>query len=284
MPSWPWPKRRRSGRREPGACAPSWKTSCWTSCTSCPRSRGSASASSIAKSWPSASSPSSCTRRRPSRPDPSCSPPVPPPVASIRTRRRRLPGRRRLRRGMHASTLTRRPILLALTLTLLLGLLPGCAVYDYFYGGKSASRRETVRSDQDLLRSAETQIQRRNYEDARKELQQLINQYPESELLAAARLTSAKALFLAKRYDEARTEYQRFLELHPQHEQADEAHYFLGMTYFKQSDTPDRDQTYTKKALEEFDLLLKQMPDSQYAEDAKAKTAVARWKLAEKEV
>jgi len=171
--------------------------------------------------------------------------------------------------------------LLACLLLVLLGL-PGCAAYEYLYG--RAPRREAQRSDQDLLRSAESRLARRQYEAARKDLQQLINQYPESELLSQARLASAKALYLGKKFEESRTEYQRFLELHPQHERADEAHYFLGMTYFRQADAPDRDQTFSRRALEEFDLLLKQMPDSQYAADARERSAVARRKLAEKEV
>lgn len=161
-------------------------------------------------------------------------------------------------------------------------LLQGCAVYEYLYGRPPS--REGQRSDQDLLRSAEASIQRRRYEDARKDLQRLMNQYPESDLLAAARLASAKALYLEKKYEESRAEYQRFLELHPQHERGDEAHYFLALAYLRQADAPDRDQTNTRKALEEFDLLLSQMPDSQYAADARERRALARRKLAEKEV
>jgi outer membrane protein assembly factor BamD len=158
----------------------------------------------------------------------------------------------------------------------------GCAIYDYLYGGPP--RREAGRSDQDLLRSAEANMEKRRYEAARKDLQQLLNQYPESDLQAAARLGSAKAFYLEKKYDEAKVEYHRFLELYPQHEGADEAHYYLGMANFRQADAPDRDQTSTRKALEEFDLLLSQMPDSPYAADARERQAVARKKLAEREV
>jgi outer membrane protein assembly factor BamD len=164
-----------------------------------------------------------------------------------------------------------------------LGVLPsGCGVYEYLYG--RPPQRETQRTDQDLLRSAEAQIQRRRYEDAHKDLQRLMNQYPESDLLAAARLAAARTLYLQKKYDEARADYQRFLELYPQNEHSDEAHYYLGMAYYRQADTPDRDQTFTKKALEEFDLLITQMPDSQYTPDARERRAQARHKLAEKEL
>lgn len=161
-------------------------------------------------------------------------------------------------------------------------LFQGCAVYDYLYG--QAPRREGQRSDQELLRSAEAQLQRRRYEEARKDLQRLMNQYPESDLLAAARLATGKVLYQEKKYDEARAEYHRFLDLHPQDERGDEAHYYLGMAYFRQADSPDRDQSFTKKALEEFELILRQMPDSQYAPDAQERMAAARRKLAEKEI
>src|SRR5574341_312024 len=167
----------------------------------------------------------------------------------------------------------------------LMALLPlqGCAVYDYLYGGGSA-RREGQRSDQDLLRSAEAELQRNRYEEARRDLQRLMNQYPDSDLVSSARLASAKALYLERKFDEARAEYQRFLDLHPQHERADEAHYYLGMTFFRQSDTADRDQSFTKKALDEFELLITQMPASPYVPDARERTTVCRRKLAEKEV
>jgi outer membrane protein assembly factor BamD len=56
------------------------------------------------------------------------------------------------------------------------------------------------------------------------------------------------------------------------------------MAYFRQGDTPDRDQSFTRKALEEFDLLLAQMPDSQYAPDVRERRVQARRKLAQKEL
>jgi outer membrane protein assembly factor BamD len=169
-----------------------------------------------------------------------------------------------------------------LLLAAVLFCLQGCAIYDKLYG--SPPRREAAQSDQALLKSAETDIQRKRYEDARKNLQRLMNQYPDSDLVISARLALAKALYLDKKYEEARTEYQRFLELHPQSERADEAHYYLGMTYFRMADTPDRDQTVTQKALEEFDILIKQMPDSPFVSDGQQRAVMARKKLAEKEV
>ena len=164
----------------------------------------------------------------------------------------------------------------------LLWLVQGCAVYDFLYG--KPPRRTAQQSDQELMRSAEQQLQRGRYDDARQDYQRLMNQYPDSDLVAMARLGTARALYQDKKYDEARTEYQRFLELHPQNERADEAHYYLGMAYVRSADAPDRDQTYTRRGLEEFELLVRQMPDSQYVPDARAQIVTARRKLAEKEL
>lgn len=160
-------------------------------------------------------------------------------------------------------------------------LLGGCGVYEFLYGRPPS--REAQRSDQDLLRSAEVQLQGRRYASARQDLQRLMNQYPDSELVSQARLTAARVLYQEKKYDEAQSELLRFLELYPQHERMDEARYYLGMAYFRLSDTPDRDQSVTLKALEQFDHLLTQTPDSQYVPDAKERREVCRRKLAEKE-
>lgn len=164
----------------------------------------------------------------------------------------------------------------------LLLLLSGCGFYEYLYG--RGTSRETRRSDQDLLRSAEIQMQRRRFEEARKDLQRLMNQYPDSDLVSVARLSAARSLYQEKKYDEAQAELLRFLELYPQHERLDEAHYYLAMAYYRQADSADRDQSLTLKALGQFELLLKQMPDSQYAADAQERMQICRRKLAEKEV
>ncbi len=181
--------------------------------------------------------------------------------------------------GIERRRALRRGGLLLLALSVLLS---GCGAYDYLYG--RPPKQESARTDQDLLRSADAQMQRRRYEDAHKDLQRLMNQYPESDLLAVARLAAARSLYLQKKYDAARSDYQRFLELYPQNEHSDEGHYYLGMTYFRQADTPDRDQTFSKKALEQFDVLITQMPDSQYTPDARERRVQSRRKLAEKEL
>ncbi|MGH7409789.1 MAG: outer membrane protein assembly factor BamD [Candidatus Methylomirabilis sp.] len=159
--------------------------------------------------------------------------------------------------------------------------LPGCAILDRF-----TSRRVEVPggSDQELMSRAETSIARKKYEEGRKNLQRLINQFPESELVPTARLSVGRSYFNERRYEEARAEYQRFIELFPQHERVDEARYYIGLSFFRQMEKADRDQSLSKKAIGEFQALLSEFKDSQYAADARAKLIQCRRQLAEKEL
>jgi outer membrane protein assembly factor BamD len=157
----------------------------------------------------------------------------------------------------------------------------GCAVFDIF---KSRRDEPSAGSDQELLSRAESALTRKKGDEGRKNLQRLINQFPESELVPMARLNLGRSYFNEKRYEEARAEYQRFLELFPQHERLDEARYYIGLSYFQQMEKTDRDQSLAKKAIAEFQTLTNESRDSQYAPDARAKLAKCRRQLAEKEL
>jgi len=149
-----------------------------------------------------------------------------------------------------------------------------------------ASKRAESRagSDQELLSLAESAMSKKRYEEARKSLQRLINQYPESELVPIARLNLGRSYFNEKRYDEARVEFQRFIELFPQHERLDEAHYYMGLSFYRQMEKADRDQTLSKKALAAFQTVATEFKESQFAGDARAKYIECRRRLAEKEL
>lgn len=156
-----------------------------------------------------------------------------------------------------------------------------CAILDLF---PSKPAEAPGSSDQELLSRAEAAMTRKKYDEARKNFQRLINQFPESELVPTARLSVARSYFNEKKYDEARAEYQRFLELFPQHERVDEARYYTGLSFFLQMEKTDRDQTIPKKAIGEFQTLVSESRDSQYVADARAKLAACRRQLAQKEL
>lgn len=163
----------------------------------------------------------------------------------------------------------------------ILGLL---LVAAFSWGCASTPKKEPVRSDKEIYQEAERKLERKKYEQAREDLGKILTQYPESDLAPLAKLSIARAYYRERKYEEARTEYLKFLDLHPQHERADEVHYFLGLTYFDQINSVDRDQSSTQKALDHFQTLTDAMPDSPYAQEAARKSEICRKKLAEKEL
>lgn len=157
----------------------------------------------------------------------------------------------------------------------------GCVTLDFFSPKQVEPQGG---SDRELMSLADAAIALKKYSEGRKHLQRLINQFPESELVPTARLSVGRAYFDEKRYDEARAEYQRFIELFPQHEQLDEAQYYTGLSYFRQMEKVDRDQTMTKKAAREFQTLVGEFRNSQFAPDAQAILVECQRRLAEREL
>lgn len=93
-------------------------------------------------------------------------------------------------------------------------------------------------------------------------------------------LKRAEALYQEGEYIEAVGEYQHFLDLHPLHEWADYAQLKLGLSYFRQFATIDRDPGPVQKALESFQKLLTTYPNTKYADEARKSIASCNERLA----
>ncbi len=74
--------------------------------------------------------------------------------------------------------------------------------------------------------------------------------------------------------------YREFLTLYPQHPKSDYAQFRAGESYFEQKNTPDRDQTATQQALEEYQRLLDVYPESQWVEKTRERIRECRQTLA----
>jgi outer membrane protein assembly factor BamD len=90
-----------------------------------------------------------------------------------------------------------------------------------------------------------------------------------------------ESFYAKENYIEAAGEYQRFLELHPIHRLAPFAQFRLGMSYYKQINTVDRDSEPLWKTIQAFQKLLEVYPKSPYVADAKTKLAFCRERLAQ---
>jgi len=100
---------------------------------------------------------------------------------------------------------------------------------------------------------------------------------------AKALLQKGDKLFEEKQYIEAGQEYRNFLDLHPAHESASYVQYRIGLCFFNQIQTVDRDMDPLYKSLEAFQTLLAVYPGAPNAADAEAKIGIIRNKLAERE-
>ena len=108
--------------------------------------------------------------------------------------------------------------------------------------------------------------------------------YYSPELNVLAELKIAEAHFLAENYVESAAAYEDFLKQHPEHERTPQVLYQLGMSYYHQILSADRDQTATRNAMVTFESLLKRFPDDSKKEEAQVLIARCRDLLAEHEV
>ena len=108
------------------------------------------------------------------------------------------------------------------------------------------------------------------YRDAIEAFETLKDWYPFSKYAILAELKIGDAYYHLEEYEEAIFAYEEFENLHPRNEAIPYVLYQIGLCYFEQMDTVDRDQSSTRKALETFNRLIKTFPNSEYARKAKA--------------
>lgn len=138
-------------------------------------------------------------------------------------------------------------------------------------------------SDQVVWDAAQKAIERREWDNARQYLKRIVDAFPQSEHQPDARIALADSYFEeggTASYVLAVSSYREFLTLYPQHPRSDYAQFRAAESYFEQKNSPDRDQTATHQALEEYQRLLDIYPDSKYVEEARSRIHDCRQTLA----
>jgi outer membrane protein assembly factor BamD len=118
------------------------------------------------------------------------------------------------------------------------------------------------------------------YKTAIEKFQKIRDYYPFSKYAILSDLKIGDAHYQRGEYEEAIFEYENFEKLHPRNEAIPYVIYQIGMCYFDQIETPDRDQTSTRKALETFHRLIKQFPRDEYARRSEEKITKCNKSLA----
>ena len=165
---------------------------------------------------------------------------------------------------------------LAALAVLALGL-PACAGHQVDLQALSSA------SDQVVWEAAQKAVAKKDWESARQYYRRVIDAFPQSEHQADARIGLADSYFEeggVGNYVLAVSSYREFLTLYPQHPKSDYAQFRCAESYFKQKNTPDRDQTATDQALEEYQRLLDVYPQSPFVEPSRERVRECRQILA----
>ena len=157
-------------------------------------------------------------------------------------------------------------------------LLFGCA-------GKKEKGLKTIQGNPETLyKDGLVRFNKRQYSDALKKFEQLKSSFPDSPpFTTLAELKIADSHFFKKDYVEAAAAYEEFKKVHPTHEEIAYVQYQIGMSYFNQMLTLDRDQSFTRKALSSFEFLAANSPPSLFTEKAREKIGVCKKRLADHE-
>lgn len=169
--------------------------------------------------------------------------------------------------------------LIAVTAVLVLGS-TACHRHQHAAPDLSASQEP----DRVLFEKSLEDIKNKRFEVARLTLQTLINAYPDSDYLDRAKLAIADSWYAeggSTGLAHAEIEYKDFITFFPNSPHAAYAQYQAAMTRYRQLEKPDRDRTHGRRAEREFQILLTDYPDSEYAADGAVKLKEVQEVLAE---
>ncbi len=107
-----------------------------------------------------------------------------------------------------------------------------------------------------------------DYKDALENFQKLQDMYPFNKYAILAELKEADSYYQLGKYNDAVMVYEEFETLHPQNDVIPYVAYQQGLCYFEQIKTPDREQTSSYKAIEVFERVKADYPNTEYAKKA----------------
>jgi outer membrane protein assembly factor BamD len=119
-----------------------------------------------------------------------------------------------------------------------------------------------------LFTKGKALLEKKKYETGRKYLNFVFETYPNDPLGREALLLVADSFFRqggTTGYTEARFRYRDYLNRYPGAPRRDYARYQFALCYDKEHERPDRDQTSTLEAVEQYRALIREFPDSGFA-------------------
>ncbi|HVR69760.1 MAG TPA: outer membrane protein assembly factor BamD [Vicinamibacteria bacterium] len=153
-------------------------------------------------------------------------------------------------------------------------------------GGEPDIATLASNSDQVIWEAGQKAYQKKQWDNARQHFRRIIDGFPTSEFGPPARLALGDTYFQEGGTGNsilAVGAYREFLTLYPSHPRSDYAQFQAAESFYKQRNGPERDQTPTLRALEEYQRLLDLYPDSPHAEKTRERIMELRQSLARSE-
>jgi len=189
---------------------------------------------------------------------------------------------------MKIRTPTRRPRLLSVATLVVLSLslfaLPGCGTLDRMMSWVGLSDDAAPDTPDALVMRAMDAFNYGKYSDALKLFEDLRDRYPFSRYSLLADLKVADCQFFMDEYAAARPLYEEFESNHPTNEAIPYVMFQIGMCYYHQIGTIDRDTSGAVSAIQAFSRLVRTYPTSPYQSEAQARIKAARDFLARHEM
>ena len=108
--------------------------------------------------------------------------------------------------------------------------------------------------------------------------------FPQSEYAPKSALMAAYSYYAQDYYQDSIAELKRFLRVYPSHKNISYVHYLIGICYFEQIVDEKKDLQSIQSAKTNFEFLLKEYPNTEYALDAEFKLSLIDDILASKEM
>ena len=145
-------------------------------------------------------------------------------------------------------------------------------------------KKKAIATDVDIYKKALLLIEQNDFKSAFNEFENLLLNYPFSNLALKSEITSAYSLYEDNQIQKAINKLNGFIEMNPSGELTIYAHYLLGMCYYIQTSQKGRDASLSLKALKYFQIIEAKYPNSKYTKDAKLKILYLKNRLAENEL
>ncbi len=166
----------------------------------------------------------------------------------------------------------------ALACAFVIAILAGCASSSDLTSSINTDTPEKMYADADGL------MNRGSFSDAASKFEDLDRSHPYSPEARRAIVLAAYAYYKAGKTPEAIASAERYVVMHPGSKDAPLAHHIIASAYFDEIKGPNRDQSATRKALDQLRILKTRYPESTYAKDAENRIRIAEDNLAAAEM